>query len=603
MPGALSEGHGLSTAVLGAILGSILGVLLLIVIILTLLLIRRNRRRSRISTEGGNTGTSSFWNRQTTLFTLPFRRSDSRRQTPIWTGWEFVEPDGSEGSRRSRNGGREVEAGHHTPGEGSPRGSGEEADPFLTRRSIHSGTLADETQTKSETLVSVPAAAVLGTGTPRTSPRGGHIVPREVLARTMAEQESSPYDIRVVEPSPSHDHSPLLPPPPLDPDGLAAFGARSRNRPVSDRSVASEKGKDQSIHSEKSIGSLETDPAELLVARRVRVGDLAPSHSRLATIESVGEPSTPRSSLGLSGLGARLGRLSWFRRMSTTASPAPQLAQETAADSYTRTPPRSSRNGSHSRPGSWTRLLDDPDIEGGAPATPVPPTVATGHDSALGLGLLTTGSRPISSVSARSATSTGGNTVYHSARSRPASSYVEFPEPVIAPEQQRRLAQSPPGENAAFDGPPPAYDGRIVPSTRSDRPPSEIDILDIPAPSPVSPFVSGRPAFPPGLVALPQPRTWRDSYGTEASSPTGSSGVGIAIDILDDEPPAAREGWRDLASERDGRRRTFGVVSCFKIRIDVLGSFLAADCHRATRAHKFSVSVASFITVASTPAP
>lgn len=308
----------------------------MIVIILTLLLIRRNRRRSRISTEGGDTGTSSFWNRQTTLFT--FRRSDSRRQTPIWTGWEFVDGDGSEGSRRSRNGGREPQPGQHTPGDGSPRGSGEEQDPFLTRRSAHSATLADETQTKSETLVSVPAAAVLGTGTPRSSPpQGGHIVPRDVLARTMAEQESSQYDIRIVEPSPPRDHSPLLPPPPLDPDGLAVFGIRSTGRPSSDPSLASEKAKDQSVYSEKSLGSLETDPAELLIARRVRVGDLPPSHSRLETIESVGEPSTPR---GLSGLGARLGRLSWFRRLSSSAAPStPETKQEPAADTYTRTPP------------------------------------------------------------------------------------------------------------------------------------------------------------------------------------------------------------------------------------------------------------------------
>lgn len=64
---------------------------------------------------------------------------------------------------------------------------------------------------------------------------------------------------------------------------------------------------------------------------------------------------------------------------------------------------------------------------------------------------------------------------------------------------------------------------------------------------------------------MPQPRTWRDSYGTDASSPTDSSGVGIAIDILDDEPPVAREGWRDM-SERDGRRRTFGVVSSIGLR-------------------------------------
>lgn len=437
----------------------------------------------------------------------------------------------------------------------------------MTRRSLRSATLAEETQTKSETLVSVPAAAVLGAGAPRSSPpRGGHIVPRDILARTMAEQDSAQYDIRIVEPSPPQDHSPLLPPPPLDPDGLAGFGIRSVGRSVSDRSLASEKAKNQSIHSEKSIGSLETDPAELLTARRVRVGDLPPSHSRLETIESVGEPSTPS---GLSGLGARLGRLSWFRRMSSNVSPStPGTRRESEIDAYTRTPPRPSRHGSRSRPSSWSRpLLEDADIESGmptSPASPASPTPAARRDSGLGLGLLTTASRPISSVSARSSASAGGNTIYHSVRSRPASSYVEFPEPVVSPEGQQRLSQTPPGDNAAFGGPPPAYDERVILSSHTEQPSSEIDILDIPAPSPVSPFVSSRPAFPPGLVPLPQPRTWRDSYATDVSSPTDGSGVGIAIDILDDEPPVAREGWRDIASERDGRRRTFGVVSSLR---------------------------------------
>lgn len=564
VPGALAS-HGVSTAVLGAILGSILGVLLLIVIILILLLLRRNRRRSRASAEGAESGagSSSFWNRQTTLFT--FRRNDDRRQTPIWTGWEFIDGDGSQGSRGSRNGGRESPVVPHSPGEGSPRGSGDEADPFLTRRSLRSATLADETQTKSDTLVSMPAAAVIGTGTTRSSPQqGGHIIPRDVLAR-MAEHEPSQYDIRIVEPSPPQDQSPLLPPPPLNPDSLTGFGVRTTPRRHSERSVASRGTHDQSIHSEKSGGSLETDPAELLVARRVQVGNLTPSRSRLATIDSAGEPSTSRGALGLSGLGARLGRLSWFKRISSSgASTSPaETRQDTAVDPYTRTPPRSIRHGSHSRPGSLTtRLLDDADVE--AASSPTNPR----RDSGLGLGLLTAGVRPISSVSARSAASAGGNTVYHSARSRPASSVVEFPEPVTSPEMQERLSQAPHGSNPGFDGsynmpfnPPPAYDDRTVAPARAERPPSEIDILDIPAPGPVSPFTAGRPAFPPGLVPLPQPRSWRDSYETDGSSPSGSSGAGIAIDILDEEPPAAREGWRDLGSERDGRRRTFGMVS------------------------------------------
>lgn len=449
----------------------------------------------------------------------------------------------------------------------------------MTRRSIRSVTLADETQTKSDTLVSVPAAAVLGSGTPRSSPaHGGHIVPRDILAR-MAESEQtdpSPYSIRVVHPSPSQDHSPLLPPPPLDPDGLAGLGIRSQGRPMSDRSTGSHKTQHQSVYSEKSGGSLEADPAELLVAQRVRVGATR-THSRLATIESVSEPSSSRSALGLSGLGARLGRLSWFRRMSSGPSALPTDAQRDAAsDPYTRTPPRTSRNGSprHSRHGSTsntTRLLDDVDIE----AVPVStlcrqPTC----DSGLGLGFLSSGSRPMSSVSAKSSASAGGNTVYHSARSRPGSSVVEFPIPVTTAEEQERLVQIPSGTSAVFAGPPPAYalvednssadrsnrSNRAVATPQSERASSEIDILDIPAPGPSSPFGVSRPVFPPGLVPLPQPQSWRDSYTTVGSSPSSASSAGIAIDILDDTPPAALEGWRDLYGAGE-RRRTFGMPS------------------------------------------
>ena len=497
------------------------------------LLLKRNKRRSRTSQAGAATSSSSFWNRQTTLL------SQYRPRTPIWTGWEVVNADGSQGSRASRNGGRESPP--HSPGEGSPRGSGEEADPFLTRRSLRSATLADETQTKSDTLVSMPAAAVVGstaTSSPRSQRQDRHIVPRDVLAR-MAESESSQYDIRVVQPSPPQDHSPLLPPPPLDPDGLGVIGS---TRPVSDRSLASQH--DRSVYSEKSAGSLEADPAELLVARRVRVGDFASTPSpRITTLDPAGEPSTSRrSALGLTGLGARLGRLSWFKRLSSSGSPAQtEAGADTMVDTYTRSPPRSVRS-SHSRPGSWTRLMNEPDVE----AAPLPAS-STRRDSGLGLGLLTIGSRPISSVSARS-----GNTVYESARSRPASSIIDFPEPVTSSILQEELTHSPPGENAAFRGPPPSYnDGQNVLSGWAEHPPSEIDILDSPAPGPLPSFNTGRPVFPPGLSALP--RSWRDSYTTDGVS----SGEAVRIE---DEPPSANDGWRDLAGERVGRRRTFGVV-------------------------------------------
>ena len=93
-----------------------------------------------------------------------------------------------------------------------------------------------------------------------------------------------------------------------------------------------------------------------------------------------------------------------------------------------------------------------------------------------------------------------------------------------------------------------------------------MDILDIPAPAPASPFVNARPAFPPGLVPLPTPRAWRDSYSSSTPN-TNSSSVGIHIDVLEEEPPLAREGWRNISggggdgSIRDPRRTTFGIVS------------------------------------------
>lgn len=447
-----------------------------------------------------------------------------------------------------------------TPGEGSPRGSGEEMDPFLTRRSLRNIPHA-QTKTGTDALVSLPAAAAVGAGSSRNSPpHGGHIIPRDVLLR-MAEQDDFgiPYDIRVVEPSPPQDRSPLLPPPPLDPDGLTGLGVRQSRR-ASDKSIASQLTQGRSLHSEKSSGSLDqADRAELLVARRVRVGDLARTHSRLPTVESeIGTSDSTRSALGLSGLTGRLGRMSWFKRIS---SPGPStqsaLATTNITDSYTRTPPRSSRHGSHSRPGSWTRLMNEGDVESN--------TGASHRDSGLGLGFLTAGSRPMSSVSAKSQTSASGNTVYYDARSRPASAAVEFPVPVISPEDQRELARVPADyrdtlSDAYFDipaNPPPAYDDSSLPRLRSGNVASNIDILDIPVPASASPFSSTRPVFPPGLNPLPYPH-WRNSYETgEVRSSSSRSSAGISIDI-EDAPPVAQEGWRDIAT--DNRRRTFGTV-------------------------------------------
>ncbi|KAI0077296.1 hypothetical protein K474DRAFT_1106932 [Panus rudis PR-1116 ss-1] len=638
---AAAASHGISAPILGAILGSILGAVLLVLLGLIICLLCRHQRRRRPSDDSGQS--SSFWNRSTTLFTRPGSRTDRhrQRQTPIWTGWEMVDPD--EYLNRTSGSDRGDGEGRRTPGEGSPRGSGDEIDPFLTRRSIHSGTAADQMsqiKTGTDTLVSVPVAAATGNTAARSSPpaTGRHIVPPEELNRMMAEYENTTppeANIRIVEASPHvGEHSPLLPPPPLDPDGLGglnALGLRpSRND--SDRSVgsAASPSRHRSIISQVSQKSAaseyDPDSAELLTARRVHLG--TPGTPRtLSTLPlhqdpEAGPSQAVRNMLGLGGLGGRLGRLSWFKRMSGSGSPPSSYpgGESTLADPYTRTPPRShSRHSSRSQRGSWSRLpQNEPDADQSSPS----PTSRHSHrDSGIGLGLglglatagaggsaarltPTASSRPISSVSAKSAAS--GNTVYHDAVSTPVSDSIEFPPPVASssgatanagPSSNAPSAPSPlqqsfsqgSSDTARFAGletiravnppseRPPSYghDEDSFPRLSSSfAPPSgaEIDILDIPAPSPVSPFTSSRPAFPPGLVPLPTPRAWRDSYssvGTPISA--GSSGeAGIGIDILEEEPPAARAGWRSLASGIGGgggggssgsaatRRTTFG---------------------------------------------
>ena len=544
----------------------------------TLCILLRNRRRhGRLGSAEGTS--SSFYNRQTTLVT-----SADPNSTPIWTGWDLISAG-------------EAEDGNRTPGEGSPRHSGEEGDPFLTRR--RSGaTLAEEmTQTKTgtETLVSLPAAAVVGAATTRSSPpRTGNIIPRDVINRMMDEDyDEPPAGIRIVEASPQADHSPLLPPPLLNPDALGAVGMRS-SRNVSQRSLHSPH---RSLGSQKSMGSLED--AELRVARRVRLSELDP------------EAGPSRNGLGLQNLSGRIGRLSWFRRMSLTRSSAQPATPDSGVDSYTRSPTRSthSRHASRSRPSSYVRFQED------SLATRPPRTES-------GLGYNTAGSRPISSVSAKSTSAASGNTAYYDAVSTPTSEIPEVPE---IPERfqarggegshggnggsgssgnnggtnsgsghladnsgsgsqggnvsssQQSLAQVP-GEPTRFmmhalyvgipNEPPPSYDEDSLPRHRAHtRLPSNIDVLDIPAPPPVSYLAINRAASasassfpPPGLVPIPP--IWRDSHpSNQASSPTGSAD--IAIDI-EDEPPAAAFGWRNLTATghppSTGRRTTFGTV-------------------------------------------
>ncbi|KAK7678567.1 hypothetical protein QCA50_018439 [Cerrena zonata] len=555
--------HGISPATLGAILGSVLGFILLVLIGLVIFLLCRQRQRRQAPEEPGET--SSFWNRSTSLFSRPARSA----ATPIWTGWEIVQPP----EYRTH-----VEEDTRSPGEGSPRGSGEEHDPFLTRRSLRDATFTEEmSQTKSgtETLVSLPAAAVVGGGTTRSSPpRTGHIIDPELLSRMMSEQDEPhtppPPGIRLVEASPQiGENSPLLPPRRLDPDGL---GVLSAVRTSHGSGHSRKDSLDRSLGSQKSLGSLELDPqegVELLTARRVKVGDTDTPRTISTSLLNDPEagPSTGyRDPLGLSSLSGRLGRFSWFKRLSGATQSDPHLVIPTV-DPYTRTPPRGhSRRDSRSRPSSWRPPANDPDLN------PSPNNSRNSRGS--NLGYLTAGSRPISSVSARSGTS--GNTVYHDAVSTPVSDNYDVPStiaviedsPTVPTFSQSGSSSTPRAggagsETLSVPTDPPTYDDSQAQSHASDQG-QTVDILDIPAPAPASPFVNARPAFPPGLVALPTPRTWRDSYSSSNSPLTNRSSIGIQIDVLEEEPPLAREGWRNISTGggdglRDPRRTTFGM--------------------------------------------
>jgi hypothetical protein len=84
--------------------------------------------------------------------------------------------------------------------------------------------------------------------------------------------------------------------------------------------------------------------------------------------------------------------------------------------------------------------------------------------------------------------------------------------------------------------------------------------------------------FSPSLGLIPTPKAWSEVSPGETASPgsyggdqENDIGADITIDVLEEEPPAAGEGWRSMAAilslvggsegERLARRTTFGTVS------------------------------------------
>lgn len=476
----------------------------------------------------------------------------------------------------------------HSPGEGTPRDSGDEMDPFLNRTVRSGANEMTQTQTGTDTLVSVPAAAALAgtastrrSGTTTTTHVGGPIMPRDELLARMNEEDAALQRVRLVSPtSVGDDHTaPLPPPPPMGAERRT--GRMSHQETKSTRSLASAAF---SASSEKSgsVDAHEQERAELLTARRVKVSNLG---------QPASEAGTASITSGTSGLErlANLPRMSWFRRMSFLPAPSrPGSRDVEQGDNYTRTPPRShSRQGSRSRPVSWAPLPTSeptsPTPDSSANRRPRPPTAFP-----RGFGHLETEERPVSSVSAKSV-----STVYHDARETPSSSLVDVnvtpagtfgsnrsqPGSGIPPVPSLPHTRSAPLSPLALQTPdtrlrggyldipstePPTYEesSRDSPHSSGDRPADTVDVLDLPVPRPASPFTaasgSTRSQHPPGL---PNPAVWRESLATTGGT---SSTSGIRIDVLEEAPPPAQDSWRTLSgggSPAPGARRTtFGVV-------------------------------------------
>ncbi|THU91853.1 hypothetical protein K435DRAFT_863021 [Dendrothele bispora CBS 962.96] len=407
--------NGLSrNQLIGIIVGSIIGFIFLFVLLLLLYICCKHRQQRRRDP----------------------RFSMVAPQPPIDEDYYIVPPGGE------------------SPGEGSPRSSGEVEDSFLRRdegkkprqmsnvgpaaavaagagagaAAVASGSGAEppsqdnslgSSSKSSDSAASgygnvVPTA--FGEVAPVPAQRWGPILSREELRRLDEEDEDEqdqdgalvhttrnvpparqetkyydPFDVESHEREHDPEVYPLMPPPRLvDP-------SRNRSR----------------LTHQPSLGSqLSGDPSEatLHTARRVKAEDLAPrspprdSSSNLPTDAAGASGSGRRDSgiwRGLGGLAAGLGRLGWF---SSSTSSSRRNSAAAAAWSST---PLADNDVEQAR-----ALLNDP-----SSSTSPPPQMSEFRRPGAGLGLAVTGDRPISGVSAKSGKST--ETMYYSAPGTP----------------------------------------------------------------------------------------------------------------------------------------------------------------------------------------
>ncbi|TFK21461.1 hypothetical protein FA15DRAFT_597809 [Coprinopsis marcescibilis] len=464
-----------------------------------------------------------------------------------------------------------------TPGEGSPRHSGEEADPFLQPSQT---TLAmQETTTDMGSRPPVPrvpapvaaTGSLSSSGSSSTNTSGyGILLERPTLGTlpTMAEEgefgsrgyQLTPEEMRQLNREsvlPREDEEeytgayaiakdPLSPTSrPVDPDN--AFGPPlSFPRPPAHTQP----------NPRESVGShhpslLDAEDAALLTVRRVKVSDISSSSQAGGILGAI----------GLAGL-SNIGRMGWFRGENS--------------------PSGSPRNSRHS-PQFQSLPLTDTDLEVGRGLLH-PALDSFGRIREGAVGLDSQGERPTSHLSA---TSASGNTVWHDAYSSiPGTPQLALPPRAITP-ADIHLAEQP---RAAL----PAYDDPFMEATLLESPAPQVplgeDILDLPVPTALTHFPSSssmrdtvssiglsKYPYPPGLEFVGKGKTWsQDGSISGASSAgwdslthrvnfSGDHRAHAVVDVLEEQPPHAQDTWRSMSSNTTGgfgelsRRTTFGL--------------------------------------------
>lgn len=470
-----------------------------------------------------------------------------------------------------------VPAGGRSPGEGSPRHSGDETDPFLHRRAESSAAGAATVQT----LANVPARSRIPPNTMNSNSSGstnshasgfGVLLDRPSLGMlpSMPEDDHvghqfSPAEMQQVQ------HQSGLPDEFDQYDDKEYVGAYAYSRdPLStgqhDPAAAPLLGNPRRPHDShlSNVSTLPSDPEEtatLHTARRVRVEELGPR-----SISQGGEAGPSRNHsvgiLGAIGLGGlvELSRRSWFRNFDSP--------RQSSSPSYYSIEPFSEKDVEEGRSSRTPeRAVDN---FGGTPRE-------SGH------GVSRDESRPVSGVSGAS-----GASQYQDAHSSTPGTPSLTPLP-----RARTPADQPPAmsEHTWMSSPlarPPAYEERPL-SMSTPPPPSHSqsnlspggDVLDMPIPTALTHFASLSslkesnsgsssgmkvPIFPPPGLETVRAVGWSDSATPTDTASRGSYGLvsggyGLSNDVLEDSPPEAEQGWRSMAFTHPGRRGTYGTVS------------------------------------------